>query len=55
MAKEAAFVGTTLGVLPIGTLDRDPIGEGKGGPIALALNDQLMNRMKSDPAVRTPF
>jgi len=54
-AVEAAFVGTTLGVLPIASLDRQPIGEGRGGPIALALNDELMKRMAQDPAVRTPF
>lgn len=55
LAREMAFVGTTLGVLPIGSLDREPVGEGKGGPVSLALNDALMQRMASDPAVRTNF
>lgn len=52
-AKEAAFVGTTLGVLPIATVDGQAIGEGKGGPIALALNAALMEKMATDPQVRT--
>ena len=38
-ASEAAFVGTTLGVLPIASLDKEPIGEGRGGSVCLALND----------------
>lgn len=54
-AAEAAFVGTTLGVLPIGSLNDRAIGEGKGGPVALALNDELMRRMATDPKVRTAF
>lgn len=54
-AREAAFVGTTLGVLPIASLDGRPIGEGRGGPVCLALNDELMRRMAMDPAVRTQF
>src|SRR5262249_38348483 len=54
-AREAAFVGTTLGVLPIASLDRKDIGEGKGGPIALALNEELMKRMATDASVRTAF
>lgn len=54
-AREAAFVGTTLGVLPIASVDKQPVGEGRGGPICLELNEELMKRMASDPAVRTPF
>jgi 4-amino-4-deoxychorismate lyase len=54
-AKEAAFVGTTLGVLPVSSLDRQPVGTGRGGEIGLELNRQLMQRMASDPALRTPF
>lgn len=54
-AREAAFVGTTLGVLPIGALDDQAIGSGAGGPVALALNSELMARMAGDSKVRTPF
>lgn len=54
-ANEAAFVGTTLGVLPIKSLNDRAIGGAKGGPIALALNNELMQRMSSDPSVRTLF
>ncbi len=54
-AREVAFVGTTLGVLPVRSLGADTIGSGRGGPITLALNAELMRRMASDPAVRTPF
>ncbi len=54
-AKEAAFVGTTLGVLPIRSLGDHAIGLGRGGPIALSLNTELMRRMSVDPVVRTPF
>lgn len=54
-AAEAAFVGTTLGVLPISSLNGAAIGGGKGGPVCLALNAELMKRMAGDPAVRTPF
>jgi branched-chain amino acid aminotransferase len=54
-AKELAFVGTTLGVLPVSSLDKEPVGEGRGGPVALTLNDELMKKMALDPAVRTEF
>lgn len=53
-AVEAAFVGTTLGVLPIASLNGRSIGAGRGGEIALALNDALMEKMSSDQGVRTP-
>lgn len=53
MAKEAAFVGTTLGVLPIGSVDGKPIG--KERTLTLKLNQELMQRMNSDARLRTPF
>lgn len=54
-AEEAAFVGTTLGVLPISSLDGHPLGSGRGGPTALALNEALMEKMSTDQGVRTSF
>lgn len=54
-AREAAFVGTTLGVLPVSSVDRRPIGSGKAGPIATFLHRKLMDRLASDPALRTGF
>lgn len=54
-AQEAAFVGTTLGVLPVCSFGEQKIGSGRGGPVALGLNKELMARMASDPSVRTPF
>ena len=54
-AAEAAFVGTTLGVLPIASLNDKPIGLGRGGPVSLALHERLLWRMAHDPLVRTAF
>lgn len=54
-AQEAAFVGTTLGVLPVASLDDKPVGQGRGGPIAAELNRRLMRSMAEDPDLRTPF
>jgi len=54
-AREAAFVGTTLGVLPIGSVENRPIGNGQAGPIATFLHQQLMEHMTSDLRLRTPF
>lgn len=53
--REAAFVGTTLGVLPVSSLGGLPIGNGRAGEITQALNRQLMKHMAEDPALRTPF
>lgn len=53
--REAAFVGTTLGVLPVSSLEGKPIGQGRAGEITQALNRRLMGRMAEDPALRTPF
>ncbi|MGE4130452.1 MAG: aminotransferase class IV [Bdellovibrionales bacterium] len=54
-AREAAFVGTTLGVLPISSLEGHAIGRGSGAPICLRLHAELQARMATDPALRTPF
>lgn len=54
-AKEAAFVGTTLGVLPIASVDDRPIGKGVAGPITTSLHQQLMAKMATDPSLRTEF
>lgn len=54
-AREVAFVGTTLGVLPVREIDGQAIAEGRPGPITLHLNQNLMQRMASDPGLRTEF
>lgn len=54
-AREAAFVGTTLGVLPVTSIDRRPIADGKVGPIAAFLHRKLMERLANDSALRTRF
>lgn len=54
-AREAAFVGTTLAVLPIQSIDGHPIGGGRPGPVGKALNLELIRRMNEDPTLRTPF
>jgi branched-chain amino acid aminotransferase len=52
-AKEAAFVGTTLGVLPVKSLDESKIGAGR--EICLELNRRLMSAMTQDAGLRTEF
>ncbi len=54
-AKEAAFVGTTLGVLPISSLNDEPVAGGRQGPICAFLNKELLARMAKDPKLRTSF
>jgi len=54
-AEEAAFVGTTLGVLPVSSVEKRPIGSGKAGPIAAFLHQRLMEKMSTDPSLRTTF
>lgn len=54
-AKEAAFVGTTLGVLPIRSFDEHPIGFGHPGELAPRLNQMLLHAWSTDPALRTSF
>lgn len=54
-AREAAFVGTTLAVLPMTSLDDQAIGDGKPGPISKELCVRLMKVMSSSKELRTPF
>lgn len=54
-AREAAFVGTTLGVLPVTSLDRGLIGDGRPGQVVIELQDLLLNKMATDTDLRTPF
>lgn len=54
-ANEAAFVGTTLGVLPITQVEEKPVGKGKVGNLSHQLNQQLMAKMTTDPTLRTPI
>lgn len=46
---EMAFVGSGLPVLPIVEWDGQPVGDGKVGPLMLALSDLLWEDMKSGP------
>jgi branched-chain amino acid aminotransferase len=52
-AREAAFVGTTLAVLPMTSLDGQPIGGGKPGPVSKILGDRLLRVMETDQSLRT--
>jgi branched-subunit amino acid aminotransferase/4-amino-4-deoxychorismate lyase len=54
-AREAAFVGTTLGVLPITQVNESPIGTGKVGQVAKILHAQLLNEMLTNANLRTIF
>ena len=54
-AREAAFVGTTLGVLPIASVDDRPIGTGRPGEVCRELNRRWMEKMSTDPSLRTAF
>lgn len=54
-AAEAAFVGTTLGVLPVTRVEDRPVGSGRVGPIATFLHQRLMDKMSHEPRLRTPF
>jgi branched-chain amino acid aminotransferase len=54
-AREAAFVGTTLGVLPINSIDGTPIGSGRVGEKSFLLHQQLLRRWVDDASLRTPF
>lgn len=55
LAEEAAFVGTTLGVLPIGSIEDRPIGSGRAGSICGFLHQRLMEKMSEDSNLRSPF
>lgn len=52
-SREMAFVGTTLGVLPVRELDGRAIG--MSGDICRFLHQSLMEQMSLDPGVRTSF
>ncbi len=54
-AREAAFVGTTLGVLPIREADGTPIGGGKPGSVCEFLQGALMHEMSTSKDLRTQF
>lgn len=54
-ASEAAFVGTTLGVLPVASLDGKAIGGGRAGEVMTALNQLLLKHWATDPTLRTPY
>ncbi len=54
-AAEAAFVGTTLGVLPIGRIDGHTIGNGKAGEVCKKLHVRLMEEFSTNDAYRTAF
>lgn len=56
-AAEAAFVGTTLGVLPIGKIDGVAIGDtpGRAGPVCRKLHELLMHEFSHNSIYRTPF
>lgn len=55
LAREVAFVGTTLGVLPVTTWDGEPVGDGRVGEIAANLGRSLHETMLSDSHYRTEF
>jgi 4-amino-4-deoxychorismate lyase len=54
-AKEVAFVGTTMGVVPVTRWKDRPVGDGKVGAIAKELGALLNQTMRGDPRVRTVF
>lgn len=54
-ARELAFVGTTLAVLPVCSIDSQPIGDGSVGPIARELGTLLREVMSRSTTHRTPF
>ncbi len=54
-AREVAFVGTTLGVLPVRELDAQTLGTGQQGEIFKFLQESLYAQMSTNPEHRTPF
>lgn len=54
-AREAAFVGTTIGVTPVTKWESGDISDGRIGPLALELGKRLGVAMRTDPKVRTEF
>ncbi|MCL7026913.1 hypothetical protein MKW94_023861 [Papaver nudicaule] len=54
-AKEMMLIGSGILVLPVVQWDDQVIGDGKEGPVALALHNLILEDMKSGPAsVRVP-
>jgi len=43
IADEVFLCGTGLGVTPVGTVDRFPIGDGKAGPVTLAVGNTYLD------------
>lgn len=54
-AREVAFVGTTLGVLPVNSIDDKAIGNRKPGEVCKALHAALTNAIHTDPSVRVEY
>lgn len=54
-AKEMAFVGTTIGVVPVTRWENRTVGGGEVGEVSRELGRSLEEAMLSDPSVRTPF
>jgi 4-amino-4-deoxychorismate lyase len=52
-AQEAAFVGTTLAVLPLTKVDGLKIADGRPGPLSQKLNHLLMHAMTTGQEFRT--
>lgn len=54
-ATEAAVIGTTLGVLPVTSIDGKNVGGGAPGPIFTRLRATVMEAMAKNPKLRTSF
>ncbi len=53
-AAEIILFGTTLPVVAVTTFDGRPVGEGRPGPVAMALWQAVEADMRLNPAMRTP-
>ena len=47
-ADELFFTGTASEVTPIRSVDRIPVGEGKAGPITLAIQRRFLDTVKGE-------
>lgn len=45
-ADEVFFTGTAAEITPVRSIDRIPVGEGKAGPVAIALQQRFMETVK---------
>ena len=54
VADEVFFVGTGWEIMPVASVDRLPVGDGKPGPAQRALNRLLTEDIRGNPALRTP-